>query len=94
MHRPSWGSWHGIPVSTLPGTNHQVDLSLNDDPVMYGTHEPAAYGVCLVDRRNIVIHLREFLDTSPRFVLSDPASKAARDTRELALPPQAVADHL
>ena len=67
VHRPIWGSWNGIPFSTLPGTNHQVALNLTDDPEMFGTHEPPAYGICLIDDRKAVIHECAFLDRSSRF---------------------------
>lgn len=88
VHRPIAGSWMGIPATTLPGTNHQVGLYLGAEPDMLGSHEPPAYGVCLIEADTVVLHMRYFLDDSPRFLLSDPASKSA-DTPDALSPPPA-----
>lgn len=41
-HRPIAGSWRGIPISVLRGTNHQSALEFS--PVKLAvTHEPSAY---------------------------------------------------
>lgn len=85
VHRAVCGSWRGIPASALPGTNHQVGLTLGGTAEMLGTHEPPAYGVVLIEADRVVVHLREFLDRSPRFPLLDPASKSAPNAA--ALPP-------
>lgn len=77
VHRAISGAWLGIPASTLPGTNHQVGLHLGTSELMFGTHEPPAYGVCLVDDDNLVMHQKDFTDQSVRFVLSDARSKQA-----------------
>ena len=39
VHRPVSGSWHGIPFTTLRGTNHQVQLDLSRGLF---THQPWA----------------------------------------------------
>ena len=83
VHRAIAGSWHGIPVSTLPGTNHQVGLLLDASPVMIGTHERPAYGVVLIDDETVAVHQKDFLDTSPRFVLTEPDSKVALTVADL-----------
>lgn len=89
VHRPIAGSWLGIPATTLPGTNHQVGLYLGTAPDMLGSHEPPAYGVCLIEEETVVVHMRNFLDDSPRFLLADPTSKSASKPSELAsLPPE------
>lgn len=89
VHRPVWGVWRGIPTSALPGTNHQVALALNDSDVMLGSHERPAYGVVLIDDDCVNVHLRDFIDDSPRFPLADKASKNAATTANLPPPPRA-----
>lgn len=84
VHRPIAGSWLGIPATTLPGTNHQVGLYLGPEPDMLGSHEPPAYGICLIDDETVVVHMRNFLDESPRFLLADPASKTAATADDLS----------
>lgn len=87
VHRAMTGSWHGIPASAMPSTNHQVGLLLDASPEMIGTHERPAYGVVLIDDETVVIHQRDFLDDSPRFILMDERSMRARSRDELvALP--------
>jgi Icc protein len=94
VHRAIGGSWRGIPTTTLPGTNHQVALYLGDDQTMIGSHEPSAYGVCLIDKESVVIHLQDPLERSARFVLTDPRSKDAKTVDTLAAPPAAFDDAL
>ena len=86
VHRPVWGSWNGVPTSALPGTYHQVGLTLGGSPEMLGTHERPAYGVVLIKGDCINVHLRDFIDTSPRFPLLNTASKHAATPRDLPLP--------
>jgi 3',5'-cyclic-AMP phosphodiesterase len=69
IHRPISGSWNGIPFSTLRGTNHQVGLRLDATARIPGTHEPPQYGVVLLGRESVVVHLHDFLDGSDRFFL-------------------------
>lgn len=91
VHRAVWGSWQGIPTSALPGTNHQVGLTLGTSREMLGTHERPAYGVVLIDNGCINVHLRDFIDTSPRFPLLDNHAKHARKPEELPPPPKNLA---
>ena len=91
VHRAVWGSWNGIPTSALPGTNHQVGLTLGGSPEMLGTHERPAYGVVLIERGCVNVHLRDFIDESPRFPLLDTASKHAATADALPAPPKALA---
>lgn len=91
VHRPVWGSWNGIPTSALPGTNHQVGLTLGGSPEMLGTHERPAYGVVLIENGCVNVHLRDFIDDSPRFPLLDKASKHAATARDLPPPPPELA---
>jgi 3',5'-cyclic AMP phosphodiesterase CpdA len=69
LHRPIFGSWRGIPFSTLRGTNHQVALRLDDTAKVPGSHEPPQYGVVLLGEDSITVHLHDFLDISARFWL-------------------------
>jgi 3',5'-cyclic AMP phosphodiesterase CpdA len=69
IHRPIFGSWHGVPFSTLRGTNHQVALRLDDCMKVPGSHEPPQYGVVLLDEGIVTVHLHDYLDASERFWL-------------------------
>ncbi len=87
VHRAISGSWYGMPATALPSTGHQVGLLLDRSTEMIGTHEPPAYGVVLIDDRTVVIHQKNFMDSSPRFVLMDERSMHATRAEELvALP--------
>ncbi len=83
VHRAVWGSWNGIPTSALPGTNHQVGLTLGSSPKMLGTHERPAYGVVLIENGCVNVHLRDFIDASSRFPLLDDKSKHASVPEDL-----------
>lgn len=69
LHRPIAGSWSGIPLSTVRGTNHQVALRLDDAPRVAGSHEPPQFAVVLSDDENTIVHLHDFDDASARFDL-------------------------
>lgn len=71
VHRPIFGSWLGIPYSTLRGTNHQVALRLDDTPKIGGSHEPPQYGVVLLGEDTVTVHVHDFLDRSERFWLGE-----------------------
>jgi Icc protein len=86
VHRAVWGAWRGTPTSALPGTNHQVGLTLGDTDEMLGSHERPAYGVVLVEDDCVNVHLRDFIDESPRFPLLDKASKGAATAADLPRP--------
>ncbi|MDH6233462.1 Icc protein [Mesorhizobium soli] len=59
VHRPVGGSWRGIPVSTVRGTNHQSALVFSGD---YRTSmEPPAYAVIIVSEDSVVVHHHDFL---------------------------------
>ncbi len=64
IHRTIFGSWRGIPFSTLPSTAHQsmLDFVALDD---YFTHEPPAYGVVLLDDEQVTIHTENYLHRGP-----------------------------
>ncbi|MGI9478138.1 MAG: phosphodiesterase [Hyphomicrobiaceae bacterium] len=89
VHRAITGSWHGIPATALPSTNHQVGLLLAESTEMVGTLEPPAYGVVLIDGETVVVHQRYFADESPRFLLMDRRSMDAATAEDLVgLPEQ------
>lgn len=69
LHRPLAGSWLGIPVSTVRGTNHQVALFLDDSERIGGSFEPPQYAVVLADHEQTIVHLHDFADSSVRFPL-------------------------
>lgn len=64
IHRTIFGSWRGLPFSTLPATAHQsmLDLAATDDLF---THEPPAYGVVLLDADQVTIHTENYLHRGP-----------------------------
>lgn len=65
-HRPIAGSWRGIPVSVLRGTNHQTALGFLPDRVAV-THEPPAYAVIFIDQDTVIAHFHDFLDKSAAY---------------------------
>lgn len=69
LHRPLAGSWLGIPVSTVRGTNHQVALDLRGGPAVPGSHEPPQYAVVLAADEQTIVHLHDYQDGSARFDL-------------------------
>jgi 3',5'-cyclic AMP phosphodiesterase CpdA len=61
VHRPVSGSWHGIPFSALPSTNHQIGPDfVNVAPMPY-THGPAAYAIVHLRDDQLVVHTK-FVD--------------------------------
>lgn len=62
LHRPIAGSWHGIPLSAPPGTNHQVTLDFAPRPAMPFCHEPPAYALVRATEEGVVVHSHDFLD--------------------------------
>ena len=71
IHRPLAGSWRGIPVSTLRAMNHQCALDFSSQGEIAGNFEPPSYGVVLVDNESVLVHMHDFMDSSPRFSLAD-----------------------
>lgn len=64
VHRPVCGSWCGIPVSALRGTNHQVQFDLETVTPIPLCHEPPAYAMILLRRDQTIVHYHDFLDAS------------------------------
>ena len=71
IHRPIFGSWRGIPFSTMRGTNHQVALRLDDTAKIAGSHEPPQYSVVLLNEETVTVHVHDYLDSSERFWLGE-----------------------
>lgn len=71
IHRPIFGSWRGIPFSTMRGTNHQVALRLDETTNIPGSHEPPQYSVVLLQEESVTVHVHDFLDRSERFWLGE-----------------------
>lgn len=65
-HRPIAGSWRGIPLSVLRGTNHQSALDFSPDRIA-NTHEPPAYAVIFIDGNGVIAHFHDFLDQSAAY---------------------------
>ncbi|MBZ9796393.1 phosphodiesterase [Mesorhizobium sp. ES1-4] len=57
VHRLIAGSWRGIPVSTLRGTNHQTALDFSDSWRL--GNEPPAYAVIFVDADGVIVHFHD-----------------------------------
>jgi len=85
VHRPIAGSWKGIPLSTLPATNHQVALQLSEPEAVPGTHEPPAYGVVLTDDSSVIVHVCSYMDDSAYYLLDSAEAEAAQDLSALPL---------
>lgn len=69
LHRPLGGSWHGIPFTSLRGTNHQVALDFVIEHKVPGSHEPPAYGIVFARDGLTVVHAHDFLDPTNTFLL-------------------------
>lgn len=69
LHRPVAGSWRGIPISTLRATSHQVALDFVTAGRIPGSHEPPAYGVVLLEKDQIIVHMHDYLDRTNTFLL-------------------------
>ncbi|UGX88785.1 phosphodiesterase [Phyllobacterium meliloti] len=65
-HRPVAGSWRGIPVSVIRGTNHQNALDFTPDRIMT-TLEPPAYAIVFIDRDMVIVHSHDFLDRTAAY---------------------------
>ncbi|MCA3275726.1 MAG: phosphodiesterase [Roseomonas sp.] len=67
LHRPLAGSWHGIPFSSLRGTNHQVTLDFAENTKVLGNHEPPAYAFVRISDEEVVVHTHDYLDAPEGF---------------------------
>lgn len=80
LHRPVSGSWLGIPVSAMRGTNHQVrlDLSGRGDTARTGPEQPS-YGIVLVDDERCIVHLHEYQNDGATHDFEPPEGVSDRD---------------
>lgn len=71
IHRPITGSYRKMPFFTLKGTNHQValDLHAEADAGIPGRLEAPQYAIVCLSPEQILIHVEDYLDESPRFSL-------------------------
>jgi 3',5'-cyclic AMP phosphodiesterase CpdA len=84
VHQLTHGAWRGIPFSAQRSLICQFVSTLSPkDERMLGSYEHPAYSIALIEPDSIAIHIREFLDESPRFDLDDPAALSARHRSEL-----------
>lgn len=65
IHRAAYVSWHGIPCTCLPGTNHQVPLDRESIGGTPYSVEPPMYGVVLIDGGQTTVHFEACLDRTP-----------------------------
>jgi 3',5'-cyclic-AMP phosphodiesterase len=66
VHRPVSGNWHGISYSSLPGTNHQMQLDFEAPSYLTYSHERPAYAAISLEKHQTIVHLQDFDDSSPR----------------------------
>jgi Icc protein len=81
VHRPISGSWSGIPFSTLRGLNHQVWLDFSVADGIPSSLEPPAYAIILIDDDDVVVHLHDFLDRSPKYLYRPGLPESLQVTR-------------
>lgn len=68
IHRPTHGSWHGIPFSTVRSTAHQAALKF-EKKIQFINEKPN-YAVVLVDDDQVVIHNHSFLEDNLPLIVS------------------------
>lgn len=59
-HLPMSGSIHGVPVSSLRGTNHQAYADFSERSILLGADLPPAYGVVFVADDHVTVQMVEF----------------------------------
>jgi len=78
VHRPISAFWRGMPMSTVPGTNHQVALSLGKDPTVLGCFDPPGYGVALIREGSVCLHQERVGERgAPVYNMEDKAAEVA-----------------
>ncbi len=93
VHRPLSGTWRGIPVSSVPSTNHQVALRLSSAPTVIGCFDPPGYGVVLIDDVTLTHHLELFpLGEDCVYEMADRAAAGAPSPDEVPTVMRALAD--
>ncbi|WP_454740185.1 phosphodiesterase [Cupriavidus necator] len=70
IHRPIFGTFRGMPYSTLRSTNHHVALVLQDQSLdIVGKNENPQYGVLLLGGTQVLLHLEDYIDSGEHFIL-------------------------
>lgn len=93
VHRPLSGTWRGIPVSSVPSTNHQVALRLSSAPTVIGCFDPPGYGVVLIDGATLTHHLELFpLGEDRVYEMADRAALQAASLDDVPSVLRATAD--
>ncbi len=83
VHRPVAGSWNGISVSSLFGTNHQIALTLNETEGVFGTREQPQMGVVLIGENSVIVHMQSYSDKTDDYCLDSPEAEAAQSLESL-----------
>lgn len=66
-HRAVHGTWRGVPFSSVPSTNHQLALALDEPHDFLCTLEPPAYHVVLAREDAVLVHSEPFLHQGPTY---------------------------
>jgi len=93
VHRPISALWRGMPISSVPGTNHQVALRLDGSTDVLGEFEAPGYAVALIRDDTVCLHQERVGDAADAvYVMEDPAAAAAATLQDVPLltPPAAA----
>ncbi len=66
VHRSLSGSWHGIPFSALPSTNHQIATDFETVSPMPYSHGPPAYAFVELREQFVLVNQHPYLHQHPR----------------------------
>ena len=64
VHRPIAGSWHGIPISAIAGTNHQTAFDLGHGQANMVILDEPVYGIAFIGPESTVVHQHAFASVS------------------------------
>ncbi|MBB4284349.1 phosphodiesterase [Roseospira goensis] len=93
VHRPLWGTWRGIPLSSVPSPNHQVALRLSSDPTVLGCFDSPGYAVVEIADGETMIHLERVpLDEDRVYDMGDKAAESAATPDAIPTVTRAAAD--
>ncbi len=71
VHRAVFGTWQGLPFSSLRATNHQCRFEGNLRDNRVGSHEAPSYAVVSIDAEQITVQDHDFNYDGPTFDLGD-----------------------
>ena len=66
VHRPIAGSWRGVPVSAIAGTNHQTAFDLADGLANIVSLDDPVYGVIFLGTDSAIVHQHAFESSAER----------------------------